>query len=104
MATTIMDKQKGSSLFYCPCKWCLSAADDEEDIKRVAQRIYNESKEAPVVKDRYLVPYEAEISKLCIPSSLSLLSIVSPKFRRNLKVIALISSMINSFMTEAVII
>ena len=99
MATIIMHKQKASSLFPVLVK---SDADDEEDIMRVAQRIANESKEVPVVKDHYPILDEAEISELCMPSLLSLLSNVSPKFSSNLKVIALISSMIKSVLTSKV--
>ena len=97
MATLIMHKQKASSMFKVLVK---SDADVEEDIKRVVQRISSEIKEALVIKDSYPALDEEEISDLCLPSLLSMLSIMSPKFQSNLKVAALVSSMIKTVMTS----
>ena len=99
MATLIMHKQKASSMFKVLVK---SDTDDEEDIKRVAQRISSEIKEAPVIKYSYPALDKEEISDLCLPSLLSMLSIMSPKFHRNLKMVALMSSMIKTVMTSRV--
>ena len=99
MATLIMHKQKASSMFKVLVK---SDTDEEEDIKRVAQRISSEIKEAPAIKDSYPALDEEEISHLCLRSLLSMLSIMSPKFQSNLKVVALMSSMIKTVMTSRV--
>ena len=72
MATLIMHKQKEYLLFKVLVK---SDTDEEEDIKRVAQRISSEIKKAPVIKDSYPALGEEEISDLCLPSLLSMLSI-----------------------------
>ena len=50
MAALITHKQKASSMFKVLVK---SDTDVEEDIKRVAQRISSEIKEALVIKDSY---------------------------------------------------
>ena len=72
MATLIMHKQKEYLLFKVLVK---SDTDEEEDIKKVAQRISSEIKKAPVIKDSYPALDEEEISDLCLPSILSMLSI-----------------------------
>ena len=99
MATLIMHKQKASSMFKVLVK---SDTDEEEDIKRVAQRISSEIKEAPVIKDSYPALGEEEISDLCLRSLLSMLPIMSPKFQSNLKVVALMSNMIKTVMTSRI--
>ena len=99
MATIIMYKQKATSMSKVLVE---NDTDEEEDIKRVAKRISSETKEAPVTKDTYPTLDEEEISDLCLPSLLSMLCIVSPKFRSNLKVVALMSSMIKTVMTSMV--
>ena len=99
MATLIMHKQKTSSMFKVLIK---SYTDEEEGIKRVARRISSEIKEAPLIKDSYPALNEEEISDLCLPSLLSMLSIVSPKFHSSLKVVTLMSSMIKTVMTSRV--
>ena len=99
MATLIMHKQKASSIFKVLAK---SDTDEEEDIKKVAQRISSEIKEAPVIKDSYPALGEEEISDLCLRSLLSMLPIMSPKFQSNLKVVALMSNMIKTVMTSRI--
>ena len=99
MATLIMHKQKASSMFKVLAK---SDTDEEEDIKKVAQRISSEIKEAPVIKDSYPALDEEEISDLCLRSLLSMLPIMSPKFQSNLKVVALTSNMIKTVMTSRI--
>ena len=99
MATLIMHKQKASSIFKVLAK---SDTDEEEDIKKVAQRISSEIKEAPVIKDSYPALGEEEISDLCLQSLLSMLPIMSPKFQSNLKVVALMSNMIKTVMTSRI--
>ena len=99
MPTVIMHKQKATSMFKVLVK---NDTDEDEGIKRVAKRISSETKETPVIKDTYPTLDEEEISDLCLPSLLSMLCIVSPKFRSNLKVVALMSSMIKTVMTSKV--
>ena len=91
MAALIMHKQKASWMFNVLVK---SDTDEEEDIKRVAQRISSKIKEAPAHKER--------ISDLYLLSLLWMLSVMSPKSQRNLKVVALMSSMIKTVMTSRV--
>ena len=100
MATIIMHKQKATSMFKVLVK---NDTDEEEDIKRVAKRTSSETKEASVIKDTYPTLDEEEISDLCLFSLLSMLCLVSPKFRSNLKVVALMSSMIKTVMTSKVL-
>ena len=47
MATIIMHKQKATCMFKVLVK---NDTDEEEDIKRVAKRIFSETKEAQVIK------------------------------------------------------
>ena len=77
-----------------------SDTDEEADIKRVAQRIFREIKEAPMIKDIYPALDEEEISDLFLPSLLSILTIMSPKFQSNLKVVAGMSSMIKTVIND----
>ena len=74
-----------------------------EDIKRVAHKIFSEIKEVPLIKviSQLLMKYllMEEISDLCFSSLLLMLSIMSPKLQRNLKVVVLMSSMIKTVMT-----
>ena len=77
-----------------------SDTDEEADIKRVAQRIFREIKEVPMIKDSYPALDEEEISDLFLPSLLSMLTIMSPKFQSNLKVVAWMSSMIKTVIND----
>ena len=77
----------------------LSDTDQEENIKRVAERISSKIKEVPVIKDSYPTLDEEEISDLCLTPLLSMLSIMSPKFQSNLQVVALMRCMIKTVMT-----
>ena len=77
-----------------------SDTDEEADIKRVAQRIFREIKEVPMIKDSYPALDEEEISDLFLPSLLSMLTIMSPKFQSNLKVVAGMSSMIKTVIND----
>ena len=77
----------------------LSDTDQEENIKRVAERISSKIKEVPVIKDSYPTLDEEEISDLCLTPLLWMLSIMSPKFQSNLQVVALMRCMIKTVMT-----
>ena len=97
ISTVIMQQKKTSTLFNLVNA---PESDNGLELKVVADKIASEMKSIPTLKDTYNVLNQDEISASCSQTLQILLSMISPKFFTNTKVVALISGMINTIVSS----